>query len=122
MEMSWTDILKGEVDKRVAAGASRDAAIREVGAAIGYARPSIYAALKGEYPAGTARIAAAVLNTFCDRIVCPHLATDISQGECAGYRGRPVPQSDPDEFRHWLSCQTCRMNPDGKTVDLGDAA
>lgn len=85
--------------------------ITEIAEEIGYKRPSLSLYLHDKYPSpSNARIEAAILNTFCDRIVCPHLASDIAQAQCADYRARPLPQSAPDELKHWLACQRCALN------------
>ena len=86
--------------------------ITQIANQIGYARPSLSLYLGGKYPSKSAqRLEAAILNTFCDRIVCPHLGSDIAQDQCHGYRTRPLPQSNPAELKHWLACQRCPLNP-----------
>lgn len=89
--------------------------ITEIAAEIGYARPSLSLYLSGKYPSKSAhRLEAAILNTFCDRIVCPHLTRDIAQEQCHTYRTRPLPQSNAAELKHWLACQRCPVNSIGK--------
>ena len=104
--MDWLQILRDEVDK---AGS-----IQAVADKLGYARPSISLALKGDYPGKTDRLKSKVIATFCERVICHHTSTDIAQIECADLRSRPLPQSDAGELRHWLCCQSCPNNPDMK--------
>lgn len=103
MQMTWLDILRHEAART---------SVADVARRIGYARPSVSLVLNGRYPGGTAKIAARVVAVFCDRILCPHLERDLAQEDCAAFRSRPVPQSDPAEFRHWNACQVCSFNPD----------
>jgi hypothetical protein len=100
--MDWVKILSEQVEK--------SGSIQAVADQLGYSRPAISLALKGTYPGGTARLSAKVVSTFCDRIICPHSGSDISQSDCTSQRTRPQPQSDATELRHWLACQTCYLN------------
>lgn len=101
--MNWLNILQEQVEK--------NGSIQAVANQLGYSRPAISLALKGNYPGGTDRLAAKVIATFCDRIICPHTKHDISQGDCTDLRTRPLPQSDVSELRQWSACQSCPNNP-----------
>lgn len=93
------------------------ATITSVAGQIGYARTSLSLYLSGKYPSKSAhRLEAAILNTFCDRIVCPHLSSDIAQSQCHAYRTRPLPQSNAAELKHWLACQRCPVNANAEEV------
>jgi len=104
MQMNWLDILREQVEE---AGS-----IQAVANQLGYSRPAISLALKENYPGGTDRLAAKVVATFCDRVLCPHSKENLSQGECTYLRTRPLPQSDVSELRHWYACRNCPNNPD----------
>ncbi len=104
MQIDWLQILSDEVEK---AGS-----IQAVANQLGYARPSISLALGGKYPGGIDKLRAKVIATYCERVVCTHTGMDMSQGQCSDMRSRPLPQSDANELRHWMSCQSCPNNPE----------
>ncbi|MFZ3141554.1 hypothetical protein [Polaromonas sp.] len=53
-----------------------------------------------------------VLAAFGDgRLDCPHLATDIAPGECAGYASRRYGAISAADVPHWRACQSCPQNP-----------
>lgn len=90
----------------------RNVTITSIAETIGYSRTAVSLYLAGTYPSKSAqRIEAAILNAYCDRVVCPHLGCDIAADDCRSFRERPLPQSDAIELRHWLSCQRCALNP-----------
>ena len=101
--INWRQILREEVEN---AGS-----IQAVANQLGYARTSISLALGDNYKGRTDKIRAKVIATFCDRIICTHTGSDMSQFDCTDYRDRALPQSDPEELRHWLTCQSCPNNP-----------
>jgi hypothetical protein len=71
-------------------------------------RSAVSAALNGNYPGGTDRIAKRVLDTYA-RVDCPFLQRSITHGECRTYREAPVPTSSPLAMRHWRACRTCAI-------------
>lgn len=109
--MNWLNLLQEQVD--------RAGSIQAVADELDYSRTSVSLALKGHYPGKTDKLRAKVISTYCDRLLCPHTGCDLAQDTCADLRTRPLPQSDPDELRHWLACQCCANNPDATTIQLG---
>lgn len=86
--------------------------VKQVAQAIGYNRSSLSLFLHGHYPAkSTGKIEAAIISTFTDHVLCPHLREVISRDACGCYATRPLPQSDAAEFKHWLACQSCPIKP-----------
>jgi hypothetical protein len=73
---------------------------------LGYSRSAISLALAGQYPARVTKLKAAVVAAYtrCD---CPFLVRLITSAECRQFRTRPLPQSQPDQLKHWCSCQQC---------------
>jgi hypothetical protein len=95
----WLELLR----MRVATLGSISAVARE----LRYSRTAISLALAGKYPAkSTTQLAAAVI-AACMPCSCPFLGREITAGECRLFRTRPIPQSRPDELRHWAVCQDC---------------
>jgi len=100
--MDWLGILR---TKRDELGSSE-----LVGKMIGYKGSSVRLVLLGKYPGKTDKIAAAVLARLANRIVCPHLKSDITPDECNIFSGRAMPLSDPRALRHWRACSACPAN------------
>ena len=98
----WLQILKDEVDATNCAA---------VGRRIGYSRPAVSHIYHGRYPAGTDRIKAKVLEVLGDDLHCPHLGAGIKPFDCKDMRTQAMPSSNPSELRHWITCQSCPMNP-----------
>ncbi len=103
MQVDWLEILREQVEKF--------GTIQAVADQLGYNRSSVSSALSGNYPGGTGKIQAKVIATFCDRVLCPHTKTDVSQEVCTDLRTRALPQSDAGELRQWFACQDCPNNP-----------
>jgi hypothetical protein len=97
MSEEWIDLLRARVAETSIAAAARE---------IGYARPSISMALAGKYPAAVGKLRAAVIAAYT-RCHCPFLDREIPAGECRRFRQRAIPQSKPDELRHWAACKGC---------------
>lgn len=94
---AWLDML------RVAVAAK---GVSEVARLVGVSHTAVSLALVGKYPAKTTRLAAKVLQKL-GRIACPHLGCEITGVECAAYRNRAMPQSDPTKLKHWVACRRC---------------
>lgn len=77
---------------------------------VGYSRTAISLAKAEKYTAGMDKLAARILDVYSDRIMCPHLQSDIAPNQCREFHTAPLPMSDPSELRHWLVCQTCSHN------------
>jgi hypothetical protein len=105
----WLDLLRARVDTK--------GSIAAVAAELGYSRSAISLALDGKYPAKVTKLKAAVVAAFtiCD---CPYLARTLAAAECRQYRTRPLPQSQPDQLKHWCSCQQC---PVGRALAQAEA-
>ncbi len=101
--MEWLKILQSEV----ARGKSK----AQVGRDIGYSRPAVSLALKGEYPGGTTKIEAATLARYTNRLACPHLGISITLDECRDFAARIMPTSDARALKHWSACQRCSRKP-----------
>jgi hypothetical protein len=101
-EPRWLQLLAAavEADPRGRAG---------VADRIGYSRGAVSTALAGKYAADPGGVAQAVMDHF-DRLICPHLANQISPKQCADYATRPCPTTSPREVRHWRACQSCPNN------------
>jgi hypothetical protein len=99
MSEEWIDMLRARVAETSIAATARE---------IGYARPSISMALSGKYPANVGKLRAAVIAAFT-RCRCPHLEREIPAGDCRRYRNRAIPQSKPEELRHWAACKGCAI-------------
>lgn len=110
-EPKWIAILRAEV-------ATSNAT--QVATAIGYSRTAVSLVLSGKYQGGTDKIADAVLSTFANRILCPHLQADITPVECRDFQSRPMPQSEAHKLRHWMACQTCEHRECVGTVLVGN--
>ncbi len=80
---------------------------------IGYGRASVSRWINEPGYNGE-HVEAAVLARY-NRFPCPHLKTEISPKDCAGYAQRSCPTSNAREVRHWRVCQTCPHKPDVKS-------
>lgn len=90
----------------------RQGSIAAVARSIDYARTAVSQALAGKYPGDTRHLAAKIVETFADRVWCPHLQRDLAPADCRQARTRPIPTSDPRALDHWSACRTCPSNPD----------
>jgi len=90
-------------------GGSRTALARE----LSIARSSLSQALDGRYPADTGRLRSRIVETFAERIDCPHLGRDIPPAECRSLRERPLAAciASRATVKHWQACQGCPHNP-----------
>jgi len=106
----WLDLLRSRVDQL--------GSIVAVARELGYSRTSISTVLSGNYPAKTTALQNKVVATYtrCD---CPYLGRELTAIECRRFRTRPLPQSRPDELRHWSSCQRC---PIGQALTAAESA
>lgn len=101
MSEEWVDMLRSRVEQL--------GSIAAVAREVGYSRSAISCAVADKYPAAnTTRLAAAVIMTYA-RCECPYLGCEITSGECRRFRTRPIPQSWPNELRHWAACQGCAI-------------
>ncbi len=85
-----------------------------VASKMGVSRTAVSLYLTGRLEANGGRIdrfEARAIECFCDRVLCPHLHQDIAQEDCAAFRERPCPTSDPEALRLWTACRHCPMNP-----------
>lgn len=92
----WFQVLTDEVAK---------SSKSEVARQIGYSRPTVSLVMSGNYDGGTSAIATKVMEIFTDQVACPFLHADINKGQCVDYQSRPMPTSDPQQLRHWMSCR-----------------
>jgi hypothetical protein len=95
--MDWLEILRASVD--------RSGVVATAGL-IGMSHTTVSLALAGRYPAKTKRLARRVLERL-GIVTCPHLGEAMPAVVCAGWRNRPIPQSDPAKLRHWSACRRC---------------
>lgn len=93
----WFQVLSAEVKK---------SSKSEVARLMGYSRTTISLVMSGKYDGGTTAIAAKVMETFTDLVACPYLNADINKGQCWDHQSRPMPSSDPNQLRHWMSCRS----------------
>lgn len=98
----WLDILRQRVT---------DIGVTRTAEEIGYNRTTVSLLLAGQYPANTARIQAAVQQTY-GQVRCPWLEQVIPAAHCKKQREAPMPQSSATELRFWRCCQSCPNNPD----------
>lgn len=105
----WLDILRAETKK---------SSISEVARQLGYSRPSISLVMSGRYVGSTEKIEAKVIETFTDRVSCPHLGHDITKAVCGDHHSRQMPTSDAAALRHWMTCRNgcsnCALTVDGE--------
>ena len=94
----WLELLRAEAARTSVTEAARK---------IGYARTSVSLAINGHYTAGTAKLAATVLDTLAGRVDCPALGRDIAATDCADRQARPMPTSNPRELKNWRLCRDC---------------
>lgn len=90
----WIELLKAEVERTNVTQAAKR---------IGYARPSVSLAIRGKYPAGVAKMKAAVLKALADHIVCPVTGVALSRLEFDAIVGAPMPTSNPAALRQWIA-------------------
>lgn len=88
-------------------GAARHGSIAAFARVCGYSRAALSRRKSGSYGQDCARLDAAIMAAL-DSVVCPHLGRSITLAACDGYRGRPMPRSNPDDLRHWSACRACR--------------
>lgn len=87
-------------------GAARHGSIAAFARVCGYSRAALSRRKSGTYGQGCARLDAAIMAAM-HSVVCPHLGQTITTKACAGFRGRPMPRSNPDDLRHWSACRAC---------------
>ncbi|WP_179188698.1 hypothetical protein [Kiloniella majae] len=111
LDPRWIKLLAEEVARTNITQAARK---------IGYARPSVSLALKGRYPGGTDRIAAAVLRHLDRKVFCPFYHRDLSLSGCYGEQAKPLSTSNPRALRLWRTCQACDHCQDGHRGQNGN--
>lgn len=106
--MNWLDILRAEVE------ATSKTKVAET---LGVSRTAISLLCGGKYRGKTDKMAARVLLHFGKgRVLCPHLAAEITVPACAEYRARLQPTSSAEKVKHWRACQTCVV---GEALEQG---
>jgi hypothetical protein len=107
-EPNWLDLLRARVNEL--------GTIQAVARELDYSRAAISLALSGKYPGSVTHLEATVIAAY-GTCGCPHLRRTITAIECRKYRCRPIPQSRPEELRHWTACQSC---PIGRRMALAE--
>ncbi len=97
------------IDEQVVVLGSRQA----VADVLGVSRTAVSLYLTGKLEANGGRVdrfERRAVERFCDRVLCPHLGSDISRANCQSNCERAIPTSDPAALRHWAACQRCSLN------------
>lgn len=76
---------------------------------LGVSRPAVSLVMRGKYPAGTARIARAVIDHY-DHPNCPLAGRVIRRELCRKTALRTEPRGG-DARARWLTCQGCVSRP-----------
>lgn len=81
--------------------------------ALGVSRTAVSLYLAGKLGAAGGRVdrlEARILAMWSNRLICPHLARDMSAKTCTANRTRPMPTSDPAALKLWIACKSCKNN------------
>lgn len=99
--MNWLEMLRAQVAAK---------GLRQVCREIKYSKATVSLVLNDKYPSPTGRIEARVIERYT-RVNCPFLRQELTGDECASYRSKASPTSDPRAIQHWAACQSCHHNP-----------